>query len=74
MKDMEEYRRKLKRMCHNRLKERKKIEYKKELVERMKNNNPMFDPAIVKKVSDKLKGNQNARKVHRKGVGKTGKK
>ena len=67
---MEEYRQKLRRMCHDRLKERKKEQYKENLIHRMKYNNPMFDPEVVKKVSDKLKGNQNARKVHRKGVGK----
>ncbi len=28
----------------------------------MKTNNPMFDPDVVEKVSEKMKGNQNAKK------------
>lgn len=63
MQDMDEYRRKLRRMCHKRFKRRRRVERRKELSLRMKENNPMFDPEVVKKVSEKLKGNQNARKV-----------
>lgn len=36
--------------------------WKKRLILRMKTKNPMFDPEVVEKVAEKLKGNQNARK------------
>jgi len=41
-----------------------KKQWKKRLIYRMKTNNPMFNPETVNKVSEKLKGNQNARKDH----------
>ena len=58
--NMSTYREQLKSMCGKRERIRKKKEYKEKLIHRMKYNNPMFDPEVRKKVSEKLKGNKNA--------------
>ena len=42
--------------------------WKRRLSHRMKTNNPMWDPAVADKISESMKGNQNARKFFGKGV------
>jgi hypothetical protein len=70
--NMEDYRDKLKKMCKKRYEKRIEGDAKAKLRHRMRTNNPMFDPEVRKKVSESMKGNQNARKFHRQGVGEAG--